>query len=307
MPANLSLKKLMKMANYSLAKRHIYQTIGYPIEAAGAALLYGLFALLPIDAASRLGGWIGRFVGPRLSYHKRAIKSLKYAFPEYTHNEILKITMDMWDNFGRVLAELPHLETIINNRLEILNEEHIISVKPEGNPCIFLSGHFANWEILPPAAQKAGVASAQVYRAANNHFVDSMLRKIRKLKDIDSIPKGSQGAREIIATLKSGRRLGMLVDQKMNDGIPIKLFGRIAMTAPAVAQLSIKYACPAIPLRIIRTDGCHFQMQFYAAMDKPIDGDVTKMMREINMLFEEWATEYPAQWLGWLHRRWPED
>tara|TARA_A100001037_G_C15116639_1_gene621726 strand:+ start:618 stop:1511 length:894 start_codon:yes stop_codon:yes gene_type:complete len=297
----------MKMANYSLAKRHIYQTIGYPIEAVGAALLYGLFALLPIDAASRLGGWIGRFVGPRLSYHKRAIKSLKYAFPEYTHNEILKITMDMWDNFGRVLAELPHLETIINNRLEILNEEHIISVKPEGNPCIFLSGHFANWEILPPAAQKAGVASAQVYRAANNHFVDSMLRKIRKLKDIDSIPKGSQGAREIIATLKSGRRLGMLVDQKMNDGIPIKLFGRIAMTAPAVAQLSIKYACPAIPLRIIRTDGCHFQMQFYAAMDKPIDGDVTKMMREINMLFEEWATEYPAQWLGWLHRRWPED
>ena len=295
------------MANYSLAKRHIYQTIGYPIEAVGAALLYGLFALLPIDAASRLGGWIGRFVGPRLSYHKRAIKSLKYAFPEYTHNEILKITMDMWDNFGRVLAELPHLETIINNRLEILNEEHIISVKPEGNPCIFLSGHFANWEILPPAAQKAGVASAQVYRAANNHFVDSMLRKIRKLKDIDSIPKGSQGAREIIATLKSGRRLGMLVDQKMNDGIPIKLFGRIAMTAPAVAQLSIKYACPAIPLRIIRTDGCHFQMQFYAAMDKPIDGDVTKMMREINMLFEEWATEYPAQWLGWLHRRWPED
>jgi len=42
-------------------------------------------------------------------------------------------------------------------------------------------------------------------------------------------------------------------------------------------------------------------------MDTPIDRDVPKMMREINMLFEEWATEYPAQWLGWLHRRWPED
>tara|TARA_B100000530_G_scaffold330882_1_gene274845 strand:+ start:395 stop:1282 length:888 start_codon:yes stop_codon:yes gene_type:complete len=295
------------MANNPSAERHIYQTIRYLFEAAAAALIYCFFALLPVDAASRLGGWIGRCVGPRLSYQRRATKSLKRAFPEYSPNQILKITIDMWDNFGRVLAELPHLETIINNRLEILNEEHIISVKPEGNPCIFLSGHFANWEILPPAAQKAGVASAQIYRAANNHLVDGMLRKIRKLKDTDSIPKGSQGAREIIATLKSGRRLGMLVDQKMNDGIPIELFGRTAMTAPAVAQLSIKYDCPAIPLRIIRQDGCYFKMLFYAAMDKPIDGDVTKMMREINMLFEEWATEYPAQWLGWLHRRWPEE
>jgi len=295
------------MANNSSAKRRFYQIIGYPIEAAAAALIYGFFALLPVDTASRLGGWVGRCVGPRLSYHRRAITSLKHAFPEYSGTEILKITMDMWDNFGRVLAELPHLETIINSRLQILNEEHIVSVKPDGIPCIFLSGHFANWEVLPPAAQKIGIPSAQVYRAANNHFVDGMLKKIRKLKDTDIIPKGSQGARRIIATLKSGRRLGMLVDQKMNDGIPIELFGRNAMTAPAVAELSIKYDCPAIPIRIIRRDGCYFQMQFYAAIEKPVDGDVPKMMRAINMLFEGWATEHPAQWLGWLHRRWPED
>lgn len=295
------------MANHSSSKRRFYQMIGYPIEAAAAALIYGFFALLPVDTASRLGGWIGRCIGPRLSYHRRAITSLKHAFPQYNGIEVLKITMDMWDNFGRVLAELPHLETIITTRLQILNEEHIISVKPDGTPCIFLSGHFANWEILALAAQKIGVPSAQVYRAANNHFVDAMLRKIRKLKDTDIIPKGSQGARGIIATLKSGRRLGMLVDQKMNDGIPIELFGRNAMTAPAVAELSIKYACPAIPVRIIRQGGCNFQMQLYPAIEKPADGDVPKMMRAINMLFEEWATEHPAQWLGWLHRRWPED
>lgn len=295
------------MANYSSARRHIYQTIGYPIEAGAAALIYGFFSLLPIDAASSLGGWIGRCVGPRLSYNRRAIKSLKHAFPEYSHTEIHEITTNMWDNFGRVLAELPHLETIVTSRLEILNEEHIISVKPDGNPCIFFSGHFSNWEILGPAGQKIGVPSAQVYRAANNHLVDGMLRKIRKLKDTDSIPKGSEGARGIIAALKSGRRLGMLVDQKMNDGIPIELFGRNAMTAPAVAQLSIKYSCPAIPVRIIRKDGCYFQIQFYAAIDKPVDGDISKMMRVINMIFEEWATEHPAQWLGWLHRRWPKD
>jgi len=295
------------MAKRSSAKRRFYQKIGYPIEAAAVALIYGFFALLPVDVASGLGGRIGRCVGPRLAYHKRAIASLKHAFPEYNASDIRSITMDMWDNLGRVLAELPHLETIITNRVQILNEEHIASVKPDGVPCIFFSGHFANWEILALVGQKIGVPSAQVYRAANNHFVDAMLRKIRKLKDTDIIPKGAQGARGIIATLKSGRRLGMLVDQKMNDGIPVELFGRKAMTAPAVAELSIRYACPAIPVRIIRQDGCRFQAQLYPAIKKPSDGDVPTMMRGINMLFEEWATEHPAQWLCWLHRRWPED
>ena len=79
------------------------------------------------------------------------------------------------------------------------------------------------------------------------------------------------------------------------------------MTAPAVAELAIRYDCPAIPVRIIRKGGCHFQVQLVPPLEKPVDGDVPTMIRGINVLFEEWATERPGQWLGWLHRRWPED
>jgi len=281
--------------------------VGYPLEALAVAIIYGFFALLPVDMASGIGAWIGRCIGPRLGYQKRALASLKRAFPLYSTDEILQITIDMWDNLGRVLAELPHLEKIIADRVEVLNEERIDHVKPEGVPCIFFSGHFANWELLALSAQRTGVPYVQVYRAANNHFVDAMLRKIRKLEDSDIIPKGAKGARGAIKALRSGRRLGMLVDQKMNDGISVELFGRQAMTAPAVAELSIRYDCPALPVRIVRTKGCNFQIQLYPALEKPNDGDVATMMRHINAIFEEWASEKPAQWLCWLHRRWPDD
>lgn len=295
------------MAKRSPAQRRIYRAVGYPLEALGVAIVYGFFSLLPLDAASRFGGWIGRTFGPRLGYHKSAVASLKRAFPDYDDENIQHITSGLWDNLGRVLAELPHLEKIIANRVEVLDEENIAHVKPEGNSCIFFSGHFANWELFALTAQKSGVPYVQVYRAANNHFVDAMLRKIRKLEDDDIIPKGPRGARGAISALRAGRRLGMLVDQKMNDGIAVEFFGRDAMTASAVAELSIRYDCPAIPVRIIRTTGCHFQVRLMPELTKPADGDVPRMMRDINALFEEWATETPDQWLGWLHRRWPED
>ena len=295
------------MAKRTPAQRRFYRAVGYPLEALGVALVYGFFSVLPMDMASGVGGWIARLVGPRLGYQKRAIASLKRAFPDYDDARLRQITADLWDNLGRVLAELPHLEKIIAERVEVLNEENIAAVKPEGTPCIFFSGHFANWELFALTAQKSGVPYVQVYRAANNHFVDAMLRKIRKLEDKDIIPKGPRGARGAIAALRSGRRLGMLVDQKMNDGIPVELFGRKAMTAPAVAELAIRYDCPAIPVRIIRKGGCHFQIQLVPPLEKPVDGDVPTMIRDINVLFEEWATERPGQWLGWLHRRWPED
>ena len=64
--------------------------------------------------------------------------------------------------------------------LQYMDDDWWREPKPDGNPCIFFSGHFSNWEILGPAGQKIGVPSAQVYRAANNHLVDGMLRKIRK-------------------------------------------------------------------------------------------------------------------------------
>src|SRR5260370_25371470 len=40
---------------------------------------------------------------------------------------------------------------------------------------------------------------------------------------------------------------------RSNDGIPVKLFGRDAMTAPALAQLALKYDCPMVPGRIVQS------------------------------------------------------
>ena len=108
---------------------------------------------------------------------------------------------------------------------------------------------------------------------------------------------------------RAGGEIGMLVDQKMTDGIAVPFFGRDAMTAPALAQFALKYDAPIVPIRAERLDGAHFRVTFYPALEVTKTGnrhdDIQAIMTDVNATMESWIRERPEQWL-WLHRRWPK-
>ena len=96
---------------------------------AEAALLFpviGLFACLPVDWASVLGGWIARSIGPRTAMSRRTLANLQRALPGNDAAENARIILAMWDNLGRSVAEYPHLAWICaprSGRVEIVNGE----------------------------------------------------------------------------------------------------------------------------------------------------------------------------------------
>src|SRR3546814_10706605 len=73
------------------------------------------------------------------------------------------------------------------------------------------------------------------------------------------IRKGAEGGRRALAALKAGRSLGILVDQKMNEGIEASFFGHPAMTTPAFAQLALRLGLPVVPIRFERLHGTQFR------------------------------------------------
>ncbi|MBV24090.1 MAG: lauroyl acyltransferase, partial [Rhodospirillaceae bacterium] len=121
--------------------------------------------------------------------------------------------------------------------------------------------------------------------------------------------KGSTGGRESIRVLKEGGHLVLIADQKMNDGITVPFFGREAMTAPALAQLALKFGCPVVPAKVVRTGGAHFRLTLYPPLEMPASGDkqanVAALMGQVNELIEGWVRENPGQWM-WVHQRWPD-
>ncbi len=278
-----------------------------------AAGLLAAMAALPLDVASALGGAIARAIGPYLAVTRRARRNLDIALPQLSPRARRRIIRAMWDNLGRVLAEYAHLSRLRcfgpGARVEVVGTDHVDRAIADGKPVIFFSGHFGNWEVASLAAVQYGMDVAQIYRAANNPRVEAIMLDLRKSLGVEPISKGAAGARRIIAALRAGRSLAMLVDQKMNDGIAVPFFGRPAMTAPALAELALRYDCTVLPARVERLGGARFRLTVLAPLEFDRSGDrrtdIHKAMTAVNRCLEDWIRERPDQWL-WLHRRWPE-
>jgi KDO2-lipid IV(A) lauroyltransferase len=296
-----------------MIRRAIRRGLLHPLEAAAAFITYAVFKALPLDAASATGGWLGRGIGPRLPFSARATANLARAMPELTPSETAAIVRDMWDNLGRLVAEYPHLHEFQvygdDGRITVSGVEHVDLLRDDGKPGIFFSAHIGNWEIVSLAASQRGIPLDRIYRAANNRLVEWLYRHGRKAVEGNLIAKGPAGIRPLLKSLGDAKHLGLMVDQKLNDGIPVPFFGRQVMTAPALAELAFKFDCPVVPARVERIEGARFLLHVEPPMEFARTGDrtadVAAAMAQINAVIERWVRDTPEQWL-WLHNRWPD-
>ena len=147
---------------------------------------------------------------------------MKSSIPSLPDRKVDYIIKKMWKNFGRVVGEYPNLDKIKiknNNNIKIINLENLLEPLQENENCLFFSAHLGNWELTSHPLTENGYKINFIYRAPNNKYVDHLLRKIRHAYGVGLI-KGPTGAKECIKILsKKGGNIGMLIDQKMNDGI----------------------------------------------------------------------------------------
>ena len=276
----------------------------------------GLFRVLGPVGASNFAGVLARNIGPLLPVARVADANLRLALPELDAPARRLVIRGMFENLGRTMGELPHLaglrQTTSGPGWEIEGEAIVRAVAAKGGPAIFVSAHFGNWEMLPPAAARCGVHMASMYRAANNPIVDQVINRLRQQamgRETILFPKGSAGARGALAHLARGGYLGILMDQKMNDGIAVDFFGRPAMTAPALAALALRFRCPVIPGYVRRIGPARLRVTCEPALPLPDTGDrqtdIALLTRAVNERFEHWIRATPECWF-WLHRRWPK-
>jgi KDO2-lipid IV(A) lauroyltransferase len=283
------------------------------VAAWGARLALGLFRLLPLDAASALGGWLGRRLGPHLPVSRHAARNLERAMPDLAADRQRAVLTGMWDNLGRVLAEYAHLPDIgraielKDDRVTITGLQHIEAIRNAGKPVIFFSAHYGNWELLGLTATRYGLPLVQVYRAANNPLTEELLQDLRQAVGGRLVPKGMQAAREMLKALKQNESLAMLIDQKLSTGIAVPFFGHDAMTAPAIAELALRADCPVVPAYVERLQGARFRVVVEAPLQLEKTGDrerdIFTGMQLLNGRIETWIRARPEQWF-WVHKRW---
>ncbi|MEE2694988.1 MAG: hypothetical protein VX976_01380 [Pseudomonadota bacterium] len=273
-------------------------------------IFYYFSKIIGLKISSLLGGVLFYIYGTFSKRNEIAFTNLNIVFPNMPITEKRKVLRKMWFHFGRVIGEFPHLNSIrVKNNKDI----NIEGVKNLLNPlstyknCLFFSAHIGNWELTSHLLTENGYKIHFIYRAPNNNFVDNLLRKIRIDYGVGLIRKGSSGAKDCIKVLsRNGGNIGMLIDQKMNDGIETKFFNQKVKSASAIAKFALKYNCPIIPAVCFRIRSVKFKILYL----NPITpekirklGNEKKVMNLLNNYLEDWIRKNPHQWI-WFHNRW---
>ena len=224
------------------ARIGLWQDIQWRLEAAGYDLVALGMRFAPIDGASAFGGWLLRTFGPLVPAHKTALRNLRLAFPDWDEAERRRIGRLQWDNVGRVFAEFFMMDRILADpsRVEYPSEAEIEAILNDGRPMIFVSGHFANFEVMASAGRREGVEGVLVYRGLNNPYLDARMRDSRLRYGVKLLaPKGPGGGRDVMAALRTGVPIGILADQKYNEGPAAPFFGHLAHTQPAPVRWAL--------------------------------------------------------------------
>mgnify|MGYP003327307534 FL=1 len=85
----------------------------------------------------------------------------------------------------------------------IKGKDNLDEIIQSGKQAIFVSGHFANFELMAMELEKNKINLAAIYRPLNNYFINPFMVSIRK-KYIckNQIKKGMAGAKEVIGFMK---------------------------------------------------------------------------------------------------------
>ena len=212
----------------------------------------------------------------------------------------------MWSNYGMTFVEYIFLSKFYreNNHIEILGNENLSKVLHTNKPVIFVSGHFANFELMSMEITKNNIKLATIYRPLNNYFVNPLMEYLRK-KYIckNQIKKGLNGVKESITYIKKGFSVALMIDQRVSEGEKVKFFNKPALTTTLPAQLAFKFDLQIIPVFIERDKKNNFKMKFLEGVRPSEFENKIDLTKKLNEILEKMISNNPNQWI-WTHNRW---
>jgi len=273
--------------------------------------LFATFRIIGLQSASFMGSCLAKILGPLFRSKKIIEKNLKICFKKIDQKEIKRISLGMWDNIGRTFSEyvfLKNFQKNHNNLIKLSGTEYLDEIKNSNKPVVFVSGHFSNFELLGTKLNQYGIRFCAIYRPLNNIFLNPIMEYLR-LKYVCPImiKKGRSNIRELLNNIKSGYSVIIIADQRTSEGKKIEFFNYPALTTTIPAQISLKYNCKIVPLRMERLSYNNFEMTVYKPFEyKKTDNyekDSYNLTLEINKQLEKMILKKPEQWL-WSHNRW---
>ena len=275
--------------------------------------IYSFFITIKIFGlrlSRKMFSFLFKLIGPSLKSEQTINNNLEKFLGPYNDNIKKNIKLKMWSNYGKTFVEYLYLKKFKTtySHIKIKGEETLNNIQKNNKPVIFVSGHFANFELMSMELTKKNINLATIYRPLNNFFLNPFMEYIRK-KYIcqNQIKKGLGGVKDSINYIKNNFSIALMIDQRVSEGKRLPFFEHMALTTTLPAQIALKFDLDIVPIYIARDHNDHFEMEIY----KPIkisnneDAETNKLNISIklNKILEEMVSRDPSQWI-WTHNRW---
>ncbi len=286
--------------------------IKYFIEFLFIISLFAIFKIIGLKNASALGEKIGIAIGPLFRSKTIISKNINFAFPNINSSDEKKIIKGMWSNYGRTFAEYVFLNKFSKNSpdqlVSIQGKDILDKIKEKNESVVFVSGHFANFELMAMQLSNHGINLSAIYRPLNNIFLNPLMEYLR-IKYIcpSQIKKGRAGMREILKKIQEKHSIALMIDQRVTEGEKVLFFNQPAYTTTIPAQIALKFRSKIVPISLKRISDVKFNM----VVEKPIDversenqnKDILDISIKLNSVMENMIKNNPDQWI-WSHNRW---
>ena len=262
--------------------------------------------ILGLNLSRKIFSYIFKIIGPTFRSKRLIESNIKNFSKNLSNEEIKKISNSMWKNYGMTFIEYVFLDYLRknNSHVKVENVENLQNLMKKNKSIIFVSGHFANYELMSMEMTKRKIKLATIYRPLNNFFLNPFMEYLRKKYVCEhQIQKGINGVREAIEYIKKDFSIALMIDQRVSEGESINFFNKSALTTTLPAQLSIKYNLPIVPVFIKRVKEKKFEIKFLKEVLPENFSDKIEMTEKLNYILEDMIIKNPDQWI-WTHNRW---
>ena len=284
----------------------MFRTLNYFLQSLFVYLFFFIGRILGINLSRKFFSGMFILIGPFFKSNKIINKNLKIFSSTISLKDKSRIMKDMWGNYGKTFIEYIYLNRFRkeNKFVTIDGEETLLQIAKENKPVIFISGHFANFELMSMEITKRNISLATIYRPLNNIFLNPFMEFLRrKYVCKNQIKKGINGVRETMEFIKKNHCIALMIDQRVSEGKKINLFNQPALTTTLPSQLSIKFNLEIVPVYIERIKDNKFKIEFQKKINPKNFKDKLELTRELNKVLEKMILRNPGQWI-WTHNRW---
>lgn len=218
-----------------------------------------------VFASSAVAENLGRAFAELRFNRKRLVRAhghLRQAFPEWSREQVEECARHSYehlfklgieflfsprmlseDGWPRCVSVLPHAMPCAPGLRPITDALNAV-LGPK--PCVMVTGHCGNWEIMGHSIASLGFPMNALYRPLDNKALDRWVRETRERHGVMLVDKFG-AAERLPRIIAAGEQLGFVADQNAGDrGLFVPYFGRLASTYKTIGLIAIQFDSPVV-------------------------------------------------------------